>query len=518
MGSVYFLRAMLDRYFVYLLLSFIYSQSHDITLQVNFKAFNSFTRESYSMRHSTTFLIIVLSIFLSCTTREQEALSRVVSHPDVQYGQLAVPENRKDPKSRFIEITYAVLEAVDRSSNELPIIFLQGGPGGPSLPMISFWLQSPLRQSHDIILFDQRGTGKSEAYCSTVGAQFLEVLARDMTVEEEYQAILQISETCKKELVDKKVDRAGYNTRENVADLEALRQHLNVEQWILLGGSYGTRLGLEYLNQYTHAEAAVLMGLFPPEIDLYANLLSNLHQSLKLLFRSCEQDSDCQKKYPELRSDFYALLAELRSQPIRLDYGGKEFVINTQDALLLVHQMLYNRQTITQVPAFIEALKRKENARIRPAIANTERTFNFINAAMYWSVNAYEEVDFNSESAIATDLEKNIELSPGPAFFASDPKVLTQWHKYRSDFAENQPKKIKTPILIINGAFDPITPTSNAEATLPNLPNAYLYEFPYDGHTVFNTCFYELVDHFLRNEYKQPAIDCRANLKPLVFE
>ena len=101
-----------------------------------------------------------------------------------------------------------------------PVVVLHGGPGGGISPF--------LRRLHDpklyrIILFDQRGCGQS-----TPNAELRE-----------------------------------NTTWHLVADMEALRQHLGIEKWQVLGGSWGSTLALAYAQ--THIERVnelILRGIF----------------------------------------------------------------------------------------------------------------------------------------------------------------------------------------------------------------------------------------------------------------
>ncbi|MEP1094794.1 MAG: alpha/beta hydrolase [Cyclobacteriaceae bacterium] len=452
------------------------------------------------MKSLVAILALTFTLFSNCSSGSRRTV-------DIEYGKLMVPENRNKSESRNISITYARISKTG-GGKKPPIVFLQGGPGGSSLAMVQFFANSPLRRNHDIILFDARGTGRSDAFCKNAGAQFMDLMAQDLTVEGEYKGTLKICDECKEELEDNNVDVAGYNSMENAADIEALRRKLGIDKWILLGGSYGTRLGLTYLREYKAAQAAILMGLFPAEINIYEGFLKGLNTSLENLFVSCENDPVCGDKYPQLRQTFYSVMEDLRANPKAINYQGDDFVINAQDALLLIHQMLYARQTIQQVPAFITSLKNGETGRLSQSIGQTARRLSFINAATYWSVQANEEVQFNRENSIGGQLDTYPHLAPGPAFFSSDQRILEQWHSHRSSERENERIVVETPILIVNGEFDPITPMSNAQGMLEYLPNASLAKFPYDGHTVFNACFFSLVEDFVSGNYKAPDVSC----------
>jgi len=101
-----------------------------------------------------------------------------------------------------------------------PVLFLHGGPGGGSSRVHSrFWDPA----GHRIVLFDQRGCGKSTPHAC---------------------------------LIDN-------TTWHLVSDIEALRQHLSVARWQVFGGSWGSTLALAYA--LSHPEAItelVLRGIF----------------------------------------------------------------------------------------------------------------------------------------------------------------------------------------------------------------------------------------------------------------
>jgi proline iminopeptidase len=104
--------------------------------------------------------------------------------------------------------------------NGKPAVFVHGGPGGGTDPkMRSFFDPKKYR----IVLFDQRGCGKSRPHASL----------EDNT------------------------------TWHLVADMEKLRQHLDIEKWLVFGGSWGSTLGIAYAE--THPERVtelVLRGIF----------------------------------------------------------------------------------------------------------------------------------------------------------------------------------------------------------------------------------------------------------------
>ncbi len=101
-----------------------------------------------------------------------------------------------------------------------PVVFLHGGPGGRTIPAYRQYFDP---QKWRIILFDQRGAGHS-----TPHAELRENTTWDL-----------------------------------VSDIEKLRSHLQIEQWVVFGGSWGSTLSLAYSQ--THPKRClglILRGIF----------------------------------------------------------------------------------------------------------------------------------------------------------------------------------------------------------------------------------------------------------------
>jgi proline iminopeptidase len=112
----------------------------------------------------------------------------------------------------------------------VPVLFLHGGPGAGASPAHRQFFDPTFYRT---VIFDQRGAGRSRPLASLI--------------ENHTQAL--------------------------IADIERLRQHLNVERWIVFGGSWGSTLALAYAISHPQAvRALVLRGVFlgrASEIDWF---------------------------------------------------------------------------------------------------------------------------------------------------------------------------------------------------------------------------------------------------------
>ena len=166
---------------------------------------------------------------------------------DAELGTFRVPENRGNPESRFIELSFVRFPATTSDPGP-PIVYLAGGPGGSGIDTARgrrFPLFMALRQVGDVIAFDQRGTGMSNSipFCKAPEVWHTEKPATRETV---LPWLASTAEHCAAFWRQQGVDLDGYNTNESADDLEALRRELGAESLRLWSISYGHPPGLRH--------------------------------------------------------------------------------------------------------------------------------------------------------------------------------------------------------------------------------------------------------------------------------
>ena len=463
------------------------------------------------MRH---LLLLFIAIF-SCTNCESQNITEcAVPYNNFQAidqcGYVEVPRNWDEQSSETTKLNYLVIKSQSDNPKKDPVIFLQGGPGGIVLAMANIYSQINLDPERDYILYDQRGIGLSEALCPNLNLQLLEILALDLDIEEEIAELKKRIKSCTEGILN---DGRQFSTTTSAKDLEALRKHLGYEQLNLFGGSYGTRLGLKYMELYPNrVRSAILSGLFPPEIRMYDELFTNFNSSFEKMFNDCSADENCNGIYPSLKSEFLEMYAELKTNPISISINETVFVLNQQDVLLFMHQMLYSDSTIEELPEFIRALKTRNNAIIVETISQFLPRITIINLAAYYAVMTGDEGGFNNKEKLGKDSEGLLFESAGLSLFSADPEVIEGWPSVK--VTSNTMKAITSniPTLLISGDYDPVTPPKNGDIVGKRLGNSQHIIFTNQGHVPVNPCFFGLAKQFLDDPNAKLNGDC-AKLK-----
>ncbi len=468
-------------------------------------------------------ILLLMFVIFSCDQTNQNFIEGCavggLTKEKFDCGYLEVPENRNDPDSRTLKLAYVVVKARNGNPKADPIVYLQGGPGGATLPMVEYFDNHPMSYDRDFVFMDQRGTGFSEASCTDLSQKIIELIAKDLKPEEEFNVLWGDVSDCKKEMAVKGVDMAGYNSRENAADFDDLRKELGYEQWNLFGGSYGSRLALTYMRDFPdYVRSSVMLGMFPPHVNMYSKFISNFVRSLEHVFVACANDEDCNQSYPDLRNEYFNLLNSLVDSPFSFKYQGKSFTLNVQDMLLLTHQMLYEKESIALVPAYVMAIKSRNEEALINAVNLMAARAQFINMAMNWMVQAYEELPFAGPEDFVADVANYPDYNFGMAFFQSDNHILERWHSFRAAAIENEPVKSNIPSFVANGFYDPVTPPSYAEKAVEHLPNSFYVEFPNDGHSTYSDCYFGMVKAFLDDPSKNPDNGCAESTSPIEWK
>src|SRR4051812_4052157 len=188
--------------------------------------------------------------------------ARMLALP-AECGTLTVAENPDAPNGRKIDLFVARVPAISMKKAPDPLFLIAGGPGTSAVDLYtsSAGPFDRVRRDRDIILVDQRGTGRSHRLdCNYGDANIFERIDEVEVGAENVK--------CRDEL-SKKADLRMYTTSVAVRDLEQARRALGYDRINLYGNSYGTRVAQHYARRFPQSTRSVILdGVINPEVVL----------------------------------------------------------------------------------------------------------------------------------------------------------------------------------------------------------------------------------------------------------
>ncbi|WP_238139673.1 alpha/beta hydrolase [Roseateles aquatilis] len=416
---------------------------------------------------------------------------------EVQCGSIRRPLDPARPTGTQIDIHFVVVRALARNKFPDPVLLLAGGPGQSAVALTGMVLPrlSRLNYRRDLVFVDQRGTGRSAPLVCPDNS--------DKPLEELVQpgARLRLLDQCRTQLERlPHGDLRFYTTTIAMQDMDAVRAALGVEQWNLVGASYGTRAGLEYQRQFPQrVRRAVIDGVAPPDMVLPVSFSRDVQAALDGVIDACAKETACNARFPALRTEWQGLL---KSLPRKVTFthpvtGRSEDVTLTREALLgMVRPPLYAPATAAALPAALhEAAQGRFDAvaGLAGQLGGGSRATR-IAEGMHFSVICAEDAPRITQSTEA----------PAADFGTLDSdlysSVCRQWPRGEVPAAFYTLPVSKTPVLLVSGGADPATPPRHATRVAQALgAQAVHVVVPQAGHGVALTlaCMRDVVYRFI---------------------
>ena len=373
---------------------------------------------------------------------------------ELKCGSLQRPLDPARPDGVKIDIHYLVVPAMARNKQPDAVLLLAGGPGQSAITVAPRVLQrlSRLNNRRDLVFIDQRGTGRSAP---------LECPDEDkLPITEQLDTAAQMKrlDTCRATLEKLPYgDLRFFTTTIAMQDMEAVREALEVPQWNLIGGSYGTRAALEYLRQVpSRVRRTVIDGVAPPDMVLPASFSPDTQAALDKLI-----DANA-KTHPDLRADWQKLLASLpRAVTVAQPLTGEpeRFTVDRELLLRAVRPPLYQPALAAGLPAAIHAAANdgRFDGLFGLTTAFAGGKGQKLAMGMHFSVICAEDLP---RLAAATD-------KPGVDFGHVDADMYTRvcktWPRGDVPAAFYQLPAAPSPVLVLSGGADPATPARHGE-------------------------------------------------------
>ena len=438
--------------------------------------------------------LLIAMIAIGCA-RHQPARTRhaalelhTCTVPDVkeplQCGTLEVPEDRAHPERRRLALPVIVLPMLGRRERGVPLFELMGGPGAAATTAaVAFATDlKALRDTGDIVLIDQRGTGTGPA---SLACPELDDISADRVAD---AAALRRCENA----LAARADLRFYGTVEAARDLEQARIALGYERINIEALSYGTRLAQVYMRMFpSRVHAAVLFGTMPPDAHVPEDFAETAQRVVDAILEDCAREPECRRAHPKLREQFASLAV-----PSRID--------RTAFTEWLRHR-LYSSQGAAQLPTTIAATAAGDFSAFEGAPQLGKGLRNALNLTITCS-----------EDVPAIDVPAAVARSRKTWFGAGrlERQVATcaDWPRVPVPRELYEPVATDVTVLAIAGERDPVTPPSYAERAIKRMRNAQLIRVPGMAHEpdVAVDCLIAIERAFLREPMKRVDASCLA--------
>lgn len=445
---------------------------------------------------------------------------------------VTVPESRgaaAAASDRTIRLMVMRIKARTAAPQD-PLFYLSGGPGGSGVKEGLYLLSKVLSQfvsTRDIVLVDQRGTGRSQPSMSCGEAYDLriEFVGRRKKDDAQTTKYFDALRECARRLTEDGHSLAAYNSTENAADIDAVRAALGYPKMTLWGTSYGTTLALTIMrNHGAHISATVLEAVAPPQINLLNERAASIDQALATLLDGCAQSDVCSDTYPDLEQDLYRVVDRMNKRPIDVPGSekGRKVRVTGDDLVGLIFQSLYSSEMIPYLPKLIDNIKKGDYRVLADVYRYADFTGDSVAAGMHYAVMCAEEAAHTTPSAVRAGFDDKPRLK---SLFASDGfedyfDLCTRWGVQAAPESAVAPVVSDVPTLVLSGRYDPITPPAWGELAAQTLSRSYVFSFDAAGHGVAvagQKCALSIVRAFFKNPDSAPDGACMKTVKPVRF-
>ena len=397
---------------------------------------------------------------------------------------LTVPVDYGDASSGTVDLAVIRRPAADPGARIGPLVVNPGGPGGSGVNLVrnGWGVANGLGDRFDLVSWDPRGVGASTPIGCADGAAGFLALDRypgssDATTRLD-QSARALADDCgahAQPLLD------HLDTATTIRDVDQLRRALGVDQISFAGYSYGTAIGLAYLEHYPeHLRALVVDGVVQPEWDL-AGLLSaqtnGFDQSLDTTFSDCDAQVSCPVDHAAATYDRVATRLAIDPLPVE----GGEFT--RTDLAIAAISAAYDPDLAQQLLKGLAAADRGDASGLQVLVQRYENLVTSYPA--YAGVECTDlphPVGAEAYAAFAARLDQ--ESPRFGAVIANELLPCAYWPAPSSGTPHPARAGVGGPtVLVVGTTGDPATPYASAQAVARQLGTAALLTDTGRGHT-----------------------------------
>jgi pimeloyl-ACP methyl ester carboxylesterase len=412
--------------------------------------------------------------------------------PSARCGSIRVPLDRANPSLGTTKIAFALVPRRDTARPPVATVVLSGGPAIAAAPPFVQGV-SPLRGRRDVLLIDQRGSGRSEA----IACRAFRGFSFDRSSRAE---LIGAVGACGRELGP----RVGaYGTAAAADDIEAVRAWLAIDRLDLWGSSYSTYLMTVYAARHpAHVRSIVMNGAYPIQFDPWA--LDRLAAARRAIGLVCTRTRACRGE--AVLRDVGRLAMRLRSHPVSfaVSAGTRRIPLRLDEAALATLVYAGNDATAYgRIPAAVASALDGDLAPLRRLVESSAAPFDVSGASSeaqgfalgchdYPRVFSYADapaarqaVYLRARGAIDPRALWPFSAAAWTATQLESVDSCLQWPDDQTAAAPFPPgtPMPDVPVLVLSGDLDANTPSSAGRQAAGQYPRASFVEIPNVGHT-----------------------------------
>jgi pimeloyl-ACP methyl ester carboxylesterase len=435
-------------------------------------------------------------------------------------GSFTTPENPDEPDGRKIDLFVARVPAISFNKKPDPLFLIAGGPGTSAVDLYtsSAGPFDRIRRERDIILLDQRGTGRSHRLDCDYGNENLFERVQDVHVAEE-------NAKCRDEL-SKRSDLRFYTTSIAVRDLDEVRRALGYQQINLFGNSYGTRVAQHYARRYPEATRTLILdGVVNPEVVLGPAIAIDAERALERILARCMSDEPCAKAFTNPVADYRALKARLVAKPVPTMVSDAatgrpiHFDFTARHLSAVLRFASYNDDQAALLPLSLHMAAHEDNF---TPMASQFRVFaNSLEASFAYGM--HNSVACSEDTPLIDATKLDIAALDATHMGAEQVQQLVEgcrdWPRGVVDPDLHSPLRSAAAALLLSGADDPVTPPTYAEIAKRGFADSQHVIIAGHGHGQFGApCVDRIMAAFI-DAGTARALDasCTGKLKPMPF-
>ena len=437
--------------------------------------------------------------------------------PRLRCGTVSVPRNYDNPGAGRFRLAVVVVRSAQQPALPDPVVYINGGPGSPLTVYADHQARAPYAVGRDLILVDQRGTGRSEPkLCPHLKGAFLDTTLAIATGPSDASLAKRrtVYAACRAEATAHGFDLKDFGTSVTVADFEWVRRALGIERWNVYGESYGTTVAMTLVALHPETvRSAVLDSIYPP--DPRPRQSTNVADALDAFFRYCAGDQACAAAYPDLAATYRATVSGLGQAPLivtvppKLHFPDDRVSLTSTLFEALVSRLIYYPSDYPSLPHLIATVHDRDGQGLGKVLASAR-------VAMAAAVNP-------STNLAVECRDRPHYRDPLPAGASVLDRLLP--YGLCDDWSELGPAPLvpigsAVPTLVMAGEFDPVTRPSDSRHVAALIgPHAHWVEFPRIGHNVrrFSSCGAKIAADFLDNPAGPPDTSCADRAAPIRF-